>query len=173
MPFTIIVGCSKNGGIGFKGRLAWKNKEDMKYFRETTKNTIDSTKINAIIMGRKTFESLNCKPLPNRINICITSKIHDSNQISNNSVIYFNNIDEALCFLYEKENIEKVFVIGGEYLYKIAINHSDCNKIIINIINIDVDCDTFFPTIDVNKFVLKEQTKLSEIVTNYIYILRS
>jgi dihydrofolate reductase len=72
--FTIIAATSPSGGIGINGQLPWRNKTDMKYFRNLTTQRIDETKINAVIMGRKTCESLNYKPLPNRLNICITSR---------------------------------------------------------------------------------------------------
>ena len=71
--FIIIAATTKNNGIGMNGKLPWKNNTDMKYFKNITTQRIDENKINAVIMGRKTFQSLNFKPLPNRLNICITS----------------------------------------------------------------------------------------------------
>lgn len=71
--FTIIAGVSKDNGIGINGKLPWNNTIDMKYFKNITLQCIDNNKINAVIMGRNTFASLNYNPLPNRLNICITS----------------------------------------------------------------------------------------------------
>ena len=169
MTFSIIVACSKNGGIGFNGKLPWKNSEDMEYFRKTTKETQDKAKINAIIMGRKTFESLNCRELPGRINVCLTRQdLVNVPKIKN--VHFFNELNEALYFLCNKPNIEKIFVIGGATLYKKALGYYDCKEIIMNKIDIDTECDTFFPLIDENEYELREQTKLSEIVTTNIYV---
>ena len=60
-----IVAVDNNWGIGYNGELLERIPEDMKYFKELTQN-------KPIIMGRKTWDSLPKKPLPNRINIIIT-----------------------------------------------------------------------------------------------------
>ena len=69
-----ILACTHNGGIGLNGKLPWRLKEDMKLFKRITttiQNPNDEGKQNAVIMGRKTWESIPNKfrPLPNRINI--------------------------------------------------------------------------------------------------------
>ena len=48
---SIIVAIAQNGTIGDKNSLLWHIKEDMRFFRTTTSG-------HAVIMGRKTFESL-------------------------------------------------------------------------------------------------------------------
>lgn len=169
MSFSIIAACSKDGGIGLNGKLPWKNFEDMEYFRKTTKETIDKTKRNAVIMGRKTFESLNCRALPGRINICLTKQdLVNIPDIKN--VHFFNDINEALFFVGNKDNVEKIFIIGGASLYDLAMRHCGCKELIINKIDIETNCDTFFPSINEEKYELKEQSKISELVTNYIYV---
>jgi len=65
--YSIIVATDEVGGIGKGNSICWKDQEDMSFFRETTTKTIDSEKINAVIMGRKTWESLSKKPLKNRL----------------------------------------------------------------------------------------------------------
>jgi dihydrofolate reductase len=73
--FNIIVGAHQtNMAIGSNNKIPWKCRTDMKFFKETTTKTKDPTKINAIIMGRKTFESLP-SPLINRINVVLTSEL--------------------------------------------------------------------------------------------------
>ena len=71
--FSIIVAAGFQNGIGQNGSIPWKEKEDMQFFRNMTTNTIDGNKVNAVIMGRATFESLNETPLKNHINVVITS----------------------------------------------------------------------------------------------------
>ena len=66
----LIVACSKNYVIGRLNSLPWHISEDLKKFKEITINC-------AVVMGRKTFESLNFKPLKNRLNIVITSEYKD------------------------------------------------------------------------------------------------
>jgi dihydrofolate reductase len=62
----IILAVDKENGIGKQGNLPWKLKSDMIYFREVTTTTLQKDKINAIIMGRKTWESIpeKFRPLP-------------------------------------------------------------------------------------------------------------
>lgn len=151
-----------NGGIGFNGQLPWKNSVDMKYFKMTT-SSCNKTKQNAVIMGRKTFESLNFKPLSNRLNICISTT-----QYSN--ILGFPSLDDALNYLYKLTDIEKIFVIGGAVLYNEAICHKDCNELIVNEIDCQVECDVFFPEIDTEKYRLVETRTLSNDVHNRRYI---
>ena len=70
----IVAACGKSMGIGLNGELPWRLKSEMKYFAETTTKTKDSDKINAVIMGRKTWESIPAKfrPLKNRLNVILS-----------------------------------------------------------------------------------------------------
>ena len=192
--FTIIAATSTNGGIGINGQLPWRNKTDMKYFRNVTTQRIDETKINAVIMGRKTFESLNFRPLPNRLNICITSRSpatavplftgHTYQPLKSNksmdfvhshfdpNVLFFNSLDSALKYLYKLKTIENIFVIGGAMLYGEAIDHKDCYELIVNEIDCQVECDAFFPEIDTTTYVVTESRDLSGGAQNRRYIRR-
>ena len=62
--YSHICAAAKNNSIGLKGKLPWHIPEDLKFFQEKTKG-------KALIMGRKTFESLG-RPLPHRLNIVVT-----------------------------------------------------------------------------------------------------
>ena len=205
--FTIIAATDLNGGIGLNGKLPWNNKTDMKYFKNITCQCMDETKKNAIIMGRKTFESIDCKPLPNRLNVCITSISPFSAMTSsgdftelrsvsshedlgfatplcgpakppvysvenNKNILFFHSLDTALKQLYKMTNIENIFVIGGATLYKEAINHQECDELLINCIECSVDCDTFFPEIDSNRYLLANSNHLDDTVLNQRYIHR-
>ena len=78
-------------------------------------------------MGKNTWESLPIKPLPNRINIVISSTLNDDKP---NKIC--KTLDEALNSEIVKNNESKdVFVIGGEKLYTEAISHKDCEKIYV------------------------------------------
>ena len=72
--FNIIVAINKLKGIGMNGTIPWKNKEDMFFFKNITTNTNYVDKQNAVIMGRKTFESMNEEPLKSRVNFVISKK---------------------------------------------------------------------------------------------------
>jgi dihydrofolate reductase len=198
--FTIITATDKNRGIGFQGKLPWKNKTDMKYFKNITNQRFNENKFNAIIMGRKTFESLDYKPLPNRLNICITSYNIDTayslfignsfyplktnksmdfsfsssslNKDVYNHILFFNSLNDSLEFLYHSSIIENIFVIGGSILYHEAINHKDCKELLINEIDIETECDVFFPEINNENFVMTFSNYIGEGVKNKRYIKR-
>ena len=76
----IVAACGKSLGIGLNGELPWRLKSEMKYFSETTTKTKDPSKINAVIMGRKTWESIPMKfrPLKNRYNIILSRQANYS-----------------------------------------------------------------------------------------------
>ena len=77
MKFNLIVAaCGKSLGIGLNGELPWRLKSEMKYFAETTTKTKDIDKMNAVIMGRKTWESIPLKfrPLKNRFNVILSQQ---------------------------------------------------------------------------------------------------
>ena len=69
---TIIVAYDEDRAIAKDGKIPWHIPEDLKHFKETTLN-------RAIIMGRKTWDSLPLKfrPLPNRMNIVLTRQHHE------------------------------------------------------------------------------------------------
>ena len=71
MNFKLIVAMCNNRGIGNKNKLPWSFSSDMKYFSSMTRGNNN----NAIIMGRKTFESIG-RPLPNRHNIILSNKLN-------------------------------------------------------------------------------------------------
>ena len=71
LMFNIILATDINGGIGLNNDIPWNFSKDMEFFRNITKsNNIFDKAI--VIMGRKTWDSLPVKPLPNRINVVIT-----------------------------------------------------------------------------------------------------
>ena len=135
--FKIIVGYGANRGIGLNNRLPWLvNAKDMEHFRKTT----TGEKKNVVIMGRNTYESIG-KPLPNRLNIVVTSKAEN---IKSSNVVTATSLDHALCLANDK-TISDIFVIGGERLYKSALNHKLLEKVIATELSITPEADTFFP----------------------------
>ena len=129
MNIDMIWAQDKNGGIGKNGTLPWNISEDLQNFKKITSG-------HPIIMGRKTWESLPFKPLPNRRNIVLSSQKVDDVEI-------YHSIDDCLNKL-NSEGIEKIFVIGGRSIYKSFYpKASGLHSTIIseNIAGID----TFFP----------------------------
>jgi dihydrofolate reductase len=166
-----------NRAIGSAGKIPWKCRADMKFFKETTSG---STKMNAVVMGRKTFESLHA-PLPNRLNVVLTKgsllippliKNNDSIVFSNNSIVFSNDFCKIIDELELNSKIETIFVIGGENVYKQALQHPKCEKIYLNMVQVECDlsgADAFFPNPDPTKYGLVETTIIDSTVTSCVY----
>ncbi len=132
----MIVAADKNWGIGIKGGLLTNLPEDMKFFRETTKNSV-------VIMGRKTLESFpEKKPLKNRVNIVITK----SGNVSGEGVIIVSSVEEAAEKAKEYAD-KKVFVIGGGSVYKQMLKYCD-TAYITKIDHVFENADTFIDNMD-------------------------
>jgi len=135
----------KNRGIGNKGDLPWpKLKGDMKFFRELT---IDTDHRNAVLMGRKTWDSLPAafKPLPGRLNgiLSRTGKVSGTTETCK----VWSSLKDAIAELESDENIREIFVIGGAQIYAEALTLSQCRRIHLTAIDATFSCDTFFPEI--------------------------
>lgn len=143
MNVSLIVAKSKNNVIGRNGGMPWRLSSDLKRFKQITKEGI-------VIMGRKTFESIG-KPLPNRINIIITS----NKEYVANGCFVLHSIDEVLQLIIDGifKNYQNIFFIGGESIYKEVI--SFCDKLYITEVDCDIDGDTFFPEFNKNEWVKK------------------
>lgn len=146
-PFSIIVAVDQENGIGKDGNLPWHLKADLKHFKEITTKTNDPQKVNAVIMGRKTWDSLPpaFRPLPGRFNVVITRA---SDLEFPPEVLKANGFPQAFALLEQqkiKETIESVYVIGGAQIFNEAIRYPECQKIYLTKIFQSFHCDTFFP----------------------------
>jgi len=146
-PFDIVVAVDLNSGIGKNGALPWHLPGDMRHFKELTTTTESSSKKNAAIMGRKTWESLpdNLRPLPERLNVVLT---RHKTFVLPDGVLRAVSLEEALLKLEGaelKDVVEKIFVIGGGEVFKEALKNSHCRKIYLTQILAKFDCDVFFP----------------------------
>jgi dihydrofolate reductase len=167
MQFDIVVGVhASNWAIGAKGKIPWKCRTDMQFFKELTTSTRDPNKVNAVIMGRTTYESLG-KPLANRVNVVLSKMPF---LCSDNQVCFSSSFNEAVNML--DPNIETVFVIGGEMVYKQAITHPKCRRIYLNLIRVACDlsdADAFFPAIDLGIYELVETKAIDPSVTSHVF----
>ncbi|HPN88572.1 MAG TPA: dihydrofolate reductase [Candidatus Omnitrophota bacterium] len=141
----LIVALDKNYGIGQKGRLPWRLSEDLKYFKKIT-TTASKNKKNAVIMGRKTWESLpgHFRPLPDRVNIVLTKNNELTFPEGVEKAESFSHVFELLETVY-KEKVDKAFVIGGAEIYRQAIDLPQLRTIYMTHILEDFSCDVFFP----------------------------
>lgn len=142
MTISIIAAIGKNRELGKNNKLLWNIPEDLNHFRKITAG-------HAVIMGRKTHESIG-RALPKRINIVIT---RDSNYKSEVCTVC-TSLNEALDFA-KKSGETEAFIIGGGEIYKQAIGLAD--KLYLTLVDGSFDADTFFPEYpEFNKVVSKE-----------------
>lgn len=138
---SLIVAASTNNAIGKQGQLLWSLPNDMKFFKDSTWGMV-------VIMGRKTYESVD-KPLPGRINIVITT----NPDWKADNVWVATNLDDALQQA-ATTNCKEIFIIGGGEIYRQSMATAD--RIYITRIHAVLDGDTFFPAIDEQVWELKK-----------------
>jgi dihydrofolate reductase/thymidylate synthase len=134
--FAVVVAtCKQTRGIGQAGALPWRLRADMAYFKQLTRSTRDPTKRNAVIMGRKTWQSIPTKfrPLDDRVNV-VLSRTADTDSLElPKGVLCASSLPQALELLGEDTEagatIENVFVIGGASVYEEAIAMPACARI--------------------------------------------
>ena len=110
MTLSHIVAAAKNDVIGVNNDLPWEIPEDMKFFR-------DKTKGKALIMGRKTFESVG-HPLPNRLSVVVTRQKNFKSP--GPSVVVQPDIKSAIefCRTQVSKYGDEIFIIGGGEIFK-------------------------------------------------------
>ncbi|MEW5894687.1 MAG: dihydrofolate reductase [Candidatus Omnitrophota bacterium] len=143
--FSIIVAIDEERGIGKAGFMPWNLPGDMKHFKAITIQADDKKK-NAVIMGRKTWESIpeRFRPLEGRINAVLSRNEQSSLP---KECLRFSSLTEALKILGDRRDIDRIFVIGGANLFDQAIILPECKKIYVTGISGRFSCDVFFPEI--------------------------
>jgi dihydrofolate reductase len=125
VKLAIIAAIARNRVIGRAGALPWHIPEDLKRFKRLTTG-------HAILMGRRTFESIG-KPLPNRRNVVVSS--HEIAGLET-----YPSVEMALEAMKDQE---RVFVIGGATLYAQLLERAD--ELYLTFVNREVEGDTLFP----------------------------
>lgn len=138
---SAIVCVDNNWGIGHNGDLLIKIPEDMKFFKEMTNNGM-------VIMGRKTYDSLPIRPLPNRTNVVITS---EENKTPESAETFYVSMEFAKTYLdtLPKSACER-YIIGGGQIYKELLPY--CDKVYVTKVNHSYkNVDTYFPNLENNE----------------------
>ncbi|HEX2934210.1 MAG TPA: dihydrofolate reductase [Bacteroidales bacterium] len=146
MPITLIAALADRNAIGLDNNLLYHIPEDLKRFKQITSG-------HTIIMGRKTWDSLKVKPLPDRKNIVITNGVYGFPK----SVVLANSIEDALKAC---DPANENFVIGGETIYRLFLPFAQ--KLYITRIYASFDADTFFPEIDKSWEIVSEEPGVSQ-----------
>jgi dihydrofolate reductase len=138
-----ILACDLNFGIGNENNLPWpKNDRDMRWFR-------DHTVGHVVVMGRKTWESIGSKPLPNRINVVITSK-----ELEGPDMTISGDMEDIITQIKNKYPHLHIWIIGGSEIYFQAIPF--CDKLYLTTFNQKYICDSYVETDIIVKFPVIE-----------------
>lgn len=128
---NFIVACDKNLGIGYDNELLYHISQDLKHFKELTTGKV-------VVMGKNTLLSLpNSKPLPNRVNIVLSSTLK-----AQENIIVAKNLNELFKIL-SNYNSEDIFVIGGAQVYEQLYDYCDTGY--ITVIDGKKRANKFFP----------------------------
>ena len=147
MKTKLIAAVDQNLALGSSGNLLFKIPEDLKLFKRLTIGHI-------VLMGRKTFESLGCKPLPDRVNIVIsTTKKYDD------GVITFERLTAAVEYSKHSFPDKDLYVVGGGRVYEESLQYAD-EVILTRYDRAYEDVDTYFPAVPETEF--REEKTLLE-----------
>ena len=133
---------AKNRVIGNRGDLPWHEPEDLAHFKRTTSG-------HAVIMGRKTAESLKFKPLPKRRNVVVTRQFG----LALPGFEVFTDLDAAIAAARTTDPLP--FIIGGGELYRLAL--PQITMMYLTVVDRDCEGDAFFPTFVENEWQEQER----------------
>jgi dihydrofolate reductase len=152
-PISIIVAIAQNNAIGKDNQLLWHIPADLKRFKQLTTG-------HTMVMGKRTFESLPIRPLPNRRSIVITDIAGE--EIEGCVMAY--SIQDAIDKMDDdKEN----FIIGGGSVYRQFLSLAD--HLYLTIVQKDFEADTFLE-IDLSEWETIEREDHFEEELPYYYI---
>lgn len=174
LELTLVLAATRDMGIGLRGTLPWTGlKKEMAYFARVTKRLppsvrplhlqlniasflqfslqVDPPALNAVIMGRKTWDSIPPKfrPLKGRLNIVISRSFPVSVEEPSAGVetepIRASSLDQALDYLRgRQQTLGRVFVIGGGQIYASALSRPEARRVLLTSVMSDFECDTYF-----------------------------
>ena len=141
MQISHLVALSNNSVIGVNNNLPWKLKRDLQHFSAYTQK-------KAIVMGRKTFESIG-RPLPNRHNIVISSSLHSSDGIE---VVrnLAEGIEAANTWNTHQHIDNEVVIIGGGHVFKESM--LIVNKLVLTKVDCEIAGDIFYPAVNLQEW---------------------
>lgn len=165
-----------NYGIGINNQLPWKCPEDLKYFKQVTSGHI-------IVMGTNTWKSLGCKPLPNRVNVVLTTHydvdIHGTADIvimdntvhtsANNKIVFehsghvIDTVVRSVDAIYE-EHGKDIWIIGGAEIYKQFLPHVE--ELHCSLVAGEYECDTFLNPLQYTKMDITSMRVLEGLVVS-------
>ena len=139
-----IVAVDRGWGIGNKGELLCRVRDDLKNFRAVTSG-------KTVILGSKTLATFpNGQPLKNRRNIILSRR--PEYKVEGAEVAH--SLDEALSMIADGEN---AIVIGGSSIYKLFLPY--CDRIYVTKFDTELSADSFFPNLDDLGWKIESETE--------------
>lgn len=133
---TVIAARSKNNAIGRNGQIPWHLPEDLARFKRETLG-------GALIMGRRTWESLPRAPLPDRMNIVVTSQSPKGCTVARSA--------RRALIMAKAMGYLRIYAIGGEGIYRDLLPYAQ--RLVLTDVDLEVpDADAFFPEFDVTQW---------------------
>jgi dihydrofolate reductase len=160
MDFDIVVAVDEAGGIGQNGRLPWRLSGDMARFKAlTTDRGAERGAENAVVMGRRTWDSLQprFRPLPDRLNVVLT---RNPTLELPARVLRASGLEAALDELAERARaggVGHLFVIGGAEIFAQALGRPECRRVHLTRVHGRFACDASFPPLG-SQWVLATRT---------------
>ena len=151
---SLIVAYDKNKLIGGGGKMPWDIKSELRRFRELTTG-------NVVIMGRKTYESIGSKPLPDRINIIVSSSL----RLNDENCFSVGSIEEAI--EAAKKTGKEIYISGGSTIYEKVMYIVDV--MYITEIDAEFEGDVYFPEFDESLFTKEIVEHIDEDIP-YTYV---
>ena len=137
---SLIVARARNGAIGKDNAIPWHAPEDLAAFQRETLG-------GAVIMGRRTWDSLPRRPLPRRLNIVVTSGAPDPGAEDG---VLFVPLEQAIPAA-QAAGYLRLYAIGGAGIYAAFLPLAQ--RLLITEVALDLpDADTFFPQFDVDQW---------------------
>jgi dihydrofolate reductase len=139
---ALVVARARNGVIGRAGGLPWRLKSDMALFKASTLG-------KPVIMGRKTWDSLQKQPLPGRTNIVLSR----DGSFAPQGAVVCERFEEALAIgreQAEEDGVDDVCVIGGQQIFELAMPKA--RRLYLSDVDADIEGDAYFPAFDEAKW---------------------
>lgn len=140
-PFDCVAAADAAGGIGKDNDLPWpKLSEDLRFLRRITTEAPPG-RINAVIMGRRTWDSVHSQPLRDRLNVVVSR----SPLALPAGMLAATSLQQALALARARPEVAGLFVIGGAQIFHQAFAHPACRHVYVTRLAARFQCDAFLP----------------------------
>jgi len=146
IEFDIVVAADLDDGIGAGGKVPWHLPTDLAHLKRLTSETEVPGTRNAVLMGRVTWDSIpdRWRPLPGRLNAVISRQV---DLALPPGVLRAGSLPQALQQARAQVDVERLFVLGGAQIYRVALALDTCRRIYLTRVLARHACDAFFPPI--------------------------